>query len=1169
MNDLQILLLGPPEIRWKGELLPIKRRIPRALLFYLASRGHLVTRNELLVLFWPDISNESARARLRETLSRLRQALPVPDILLTNGDLVGLEFSKAFIDQHEFQRLLDEIGQLPWKIPVNEALPEKTYQNLLSASRLWRSTRFLAGVDLPSSYELDNWQLQVSQHYEHLYRHILERLSHHAQALGDLEHALRYIRLALENDPLDETLHGRVLELLLAADQIEEARSYYAQVEELLDRELGAQPGTQLTEISHRLYLSVPLKTEMPPAIWHIRHSLDVPFVGRQSVLSQLWRCYQQNTNVILFGETGSGKTRVMREFVTRLVPSPRCLVVRCTPTGDQVPFQTFLDGERHYGLLRGVIKDMPEIYARQLLLLMPELSDAVSDLNPSVPASLEQDNLVLFEAFRQYLILITKKERLVVVLDDVQWADDPLLQAAAYLLERSPCDRHVMIIVAGRREEGPPLLEKMIHSWQSAGRMQSIDLPRMSLAEVHNLTSAVLPQTPPPQFVEQLAQETGSNPYFILETLREMVEQNMDVSQALPLPLATNMGIVIRSRLHGLTSVARQLIEVAAVIGSEFELELLKQAAQMREDAFNHAFAELDVHGLIEVQPDQALASYCFVHEKFREILLIELKPHRAQALHNNVTKALNVIYKGRIPRARLAFHYEKAGNLARAFENWLQAGLDSYRLQKLFDAEHLLGQAENLIPLLKDELEPKKLYQLYHAQKIISLKKGDFSTLEEIGDNLLRAGQQLGNSLLIGAALNNRAVLYQMRYQYAEGLSVIEQALPYLKQADDVSEYIEAQNLKGSLLYMSSRLEDSLQVFEQSLAIGETVEIQTPAFARSCAQSHEQIALLQYWRGWPQECQLHAQQALADAITAQDLPYQASSYNVLSLARFSLGEYAQARVDNDLGLRLAESLDHWHLLGHLNAVRAMIELNLGNLTASIQCSIQVLELGQKYRYPDVVYLGYRNIGDVYAMLNAHALALDYYQHSQEYGKDSFWGIDILHRIGHVYGQMGQIEKAFEYVQEAITSAHESGMSLDFILAQLSRASLLLQQGNLEAARQLADEMYIEATNRSLIDARLTAILLLGEIAWQMNEIGVACHHLETVAERSFSLSFPWQELRARSILAQIHRGDSSLVESQYQRIQFLLEHIEQVTCDDDYPLDNIFQEYQRNILE
>ena len=61
------------------------------------------------------------------------------------------------------------------------------------------------------------------------------------------------------------------------------------------------------------------------------------------------------------------------------------------------------------------------------------------------------------------------------------------------------------------------------------------------------------------------------------------------------------------------------------------------------------------------------------------------------------------------------------------------------------------------------------------------------------------------------------------------------------------------------------------------------------------------------------------------------------------------------------------------------------------------------------------------------------------------------------------------------------------------------------------------------------------------------MGDITTACHYLGTVAEHSFSLSSPWQELRARSILAQVHQGDSSLVEPQCQRIRFLLEHIEQ----------------------
>ena len=163
MSDLQVLLLGPPETRFMGEIFQIPRRLSRALLYYLASQGGFTGRDHLLTLFWEEETEPAARRNLRDTLSRLKSALPDPDLLYIDTSLVGLNFQRASVDQLQFQEMVERLGRAPWQIPGDQPLPEPTYQLLKRAIELWRSPNFMAGAHLPSTPAIDDWLSHTSQ----------------------------------------------------------------------------------------------------------------------------------------------------------------------------------------------------------------------------------------------------------------------------------------------------------------------------------------------------------------------------------------------------------------------------------------------------------------------------------------------------------------------------------------------------------------------------------------------------------------------------------------------------------------------------------------------------------------------------------------------------------------------------------------------------------------------------------------------------------------------------------------------------------------------------------------------------------------------------------------------------------------------------------------------
>jgi DNA-binding SARP family transcriptional activator len=234
MTELKINLLGPPEILWENERLNINRRIPRTLLYFLASQNNFIGRGKLLSIFWQDTPPPIARRRLREALSRIRAEIPVANFITIDNDLVGLNQSYLAIDLAKFRIIQEDIGNAPWVVPSDQLLPERILHPVKNAIDLWRGTQFLEGSELPNSTYLDNWRYQTNLSLTQDRTRLLSRISDHYFAAGQFEEALTYSRLAVDSDTFNEELHYRVLRLLVDLQRYPEARQYYVSTVKML-----------------------------------------------------------------------------------------------------------------------------------------------------------------------------------------------------------------------------------------------------------------------------------------------------------------------------------------------------------------------------------------------------------------------------------------------------------------------------------------------------------------------------------------------------------------------------------------------------------------------------------------------------------------------------------------------------------------------------------------------------------------------------------------------------------------------------------------------------------------------------------------------------------------------------------------------------------------------
>jgi len=403
--DLRIYLLGPPNVEWASRPLSIPRRQARALLYRLAARLRPVPREHLCFLFWPDASESTARRHLSHLLTHLRRALPDPEVLLDSDDQVGLDPQRVWSDTTAFEQLCTVD---PYRGP------------------------FLAGFSLPDSPEFEVWATQERYAWERLYLEALAATIEERAARGEHDAAIACALRYLETDDLAEDVHRRLIELYAAAGDRNAALRQFERCAVILERELGVSPLPQTRAVYQAILEDQPPPRPAARPAWMTLPGLEVPLVGREQVVRRLEQAYarvqaSRGGVVLISGEAGIGKSRLMQEFATHLEDRTLVLVGAGHPEAQTIPYQPIVQALRAV-LSRGAeeprsggageqgsggelssaplhLRTPAQIWLSEASRLLPELRAMYPDLPPPLPAEPDEARSRLFEALCQTVL--------------------------------------------------------------------------------------------------------------------------------------------------------------------------------------------------------------------------------------------------------------------------------------------------------------------------------------------------------------------------------------------------------------------------------------------------------------------------------------------------------------------------------------------------------------------------------------------------------------------------------------------------------------------------------------------------------------------------------------------------------------------------------------------
>ncbi len=413
---------------------------------------------------------------------------------------------------------------------------------------------------------------------------------------------------------------------------------------------------------------------------------------GEQAIIERCWSAAQEGMRqvVLLAGEPGIGKTRLAAE-AGRTAHAQGAIVLLGTCDEDvRHPYRPFVEALRHY-LINApdeVLLQHVREHHSDLLPIAPSLATRVPNLPNPRSADAETERYLMFEAVTGVLATASRRRPIMLILDDLQWADTPELLLLKHIV-RSVTPTRLLIIGTYRDSElaRTPALRALLADIRGEAGVERIAMGGLDEGGVAEFVSAAVGHELDEgqlALARAICRDTAGSPLFVGEILRDLMdsEATLGGGQRLIPGDVQNFGIpegvkeAIGRRLSRLSATTNKILSIASVIGLEFELNVLKQVAEMPEVAILDALDEATSAALVvEAQG----GAYAFTHMLVRATLYEALNSTRRARMHERVGTALEQLtYSGRYID-ELARHWMAAatvGDATKAINFTRQAG-------------------------------------------------------------------------------------------------------------------------------------------------------------------------------------------------------------------------------------------------------------------------------------------------------------------------------------------------------------------------------------------------------------------------------------------------------------------------------------------------------------
>jgi class 3 adenylate cyclase/tetratricopeptide (TPR) repeat protein len=872
-----------------------------------------------------------------------------------------------------------------------------------------------------------------------------------------------------------------------------------------------AQPGTILiSESTHRLVrgffaveavgpLGVRGKSEPVMAYvvqdWHggvtrMRIAEErglTPFVGRESELSRLVESFArladgQTQVVAVVGDAGSGKSRLVYEFQHRLGSADVAFFEgRCASMMQALPYHPFMMMfARYFDLdwdepietacakvgakFGGPYEEVERTYP----LLCRFLSLPIESLAEQPAEQLRRET---FSALGRLLMTEAESRPVVMVLEDLQWIDEPsreLLDDLVRRIEGAP----VLVVVTHRSDTRSP--------WRVSTALTQIALRPLAEADAQAVVRSVAGSRLPRDLEQVIVAKAGGSPFFAEELVRGLVEEGhvaRDSSGALvltralaDLPIPSTVQEVIAARLDALAPEAKRVIQVAAVLGRQFRSRQLEAVLADEGIDLEPVLAELERRGLVHRKTALSSDEFRFGESLTQEVAYEGLLLKQRRQLHERVGTLLEAdgAEGGPGHAALLAHHYVRSDNQAKALDALLEAAHEAEQVPSYRVAAEQYRQAWRLAETMLGDGEAGSGHRaalratLGVSRLAVYFGAANFEEAERAAARGLELAELLGDGERIATLQYYQGVLIMMRGDagFADGLALAEKGVALARESGP-----------GGLALMLTRAIATSYAGDGRFAQArESIE---PIFAELVRTGHRERATDMYLGTcWTRDLVLYAEdeydEVLRSATEAFALAERAGNFTMrsalaalLAPVHYMRGDYRETRRWADIALEIGELISNKNVFAAGAALALASRIHLGE-PVDLATYAERIEIG--LRAGGLMQVSTRFVGE--ALLTAGDLSLADRLTALLVDRTGgrFRQALVLVSRGDVLARLGRLEEARRCYAEAIAIAEAIGSRSTLAVAWLGQAELAAAQGlepvGLERAAALCAEL-------------------------------------------------------------------------------------------------------------
>ena len=530
------------------------------------------------------------------------------------------------------------------------------------------------------------------------------------------------------------------------------------------------------------------------------------PFVGRTAELARLNQKLRDTRAghgalMMLVGEPGIGKTRTTEEFAESgrqdgtIVLCGRCFEGEWAP-----PYGPFAEAIADYARTADpeVLRHDLGLGAAPLARLVAELRERLPDIPEPVPLQPDEERFRLFDAVSQFLIATSKRAPVLLVLDDLHWADKGTIALLRHVARFAP--RHRLLLLGAYRDveldRQHPLADALA-ALRREVEYERIVLKGLDEGEVGTLLSTMADQDVNPALIQAISAETDGNPFFIREVLIHLVEEGKlyreggqwkrRTQSIADLGIPEGVRQVITRRLSRLSADANRLLAAASAFNGGFHFDVVTQVAGLQEmtalDAVDQALAAQLLRSAAEAD------TYDFTHALIRHTLYGEMNPSRQVRLHRQIAEAMEAVYANRAAEhaGEIAEQYYRSAalpNAERGVVHCLTAAQRAEQAAAFEDAAAALRMALELLPA-EDPARPRLLARLGLA---LAWSLQDADAVRAAGDAAEALAASEGHEAAANYLADAADALWTAQFRFAPLAPLVEQGLRHIGARRDL---------------------------------------------------------------------------------------------------------------------------------------------------------------------------------------------------------------------------------------------------------------------------------------------------------------------------------------------------------------------------------------------